>query len=253
GYDDLHKLIFDIETTGLDPLINRVFLIGIRDNRGFETLLSAKELDNDEYEKELIYSFWATIRRVEPSMIAGYNSENFDFYFILKRMEIIGIAINSVQTTRDDENQHSIVRKPATITLGGETEDYEKTIMWGYDVLDIMHSVRKAKAIDSSIKKTGLKYIVKHQRVNKPDRMYIEDGKDIYRFWKDNPHFVINTSDNKYVKVPKEFQGEPERYLTSEEVKDIFKTSENPQLKLTSGREITQRYLQDDLWETQKV
>jgi hypothetical protein len=35
-YKDIHKVTFDIETTGLRYAVSRLFAIGIRDNRGFE-------------------------------------------------------------------------------------------------------------------------------------------------------------------------------------------------------------------------
>jgi hypothetical protein len=33
-YNDVHRLVFDIETTGLEPEKNKIILIGIKDNRG---------------------------------------------------------------------------------------------------------------------------------------------------------------------------------------------------------------------------
>ena len=36
-YDDVHRLVFDTETTGLDPVVDRIILIGLKDNKGFDT------------------------------------------------------------------------------------------------------------------------------------------------------------------------------------------------------------------------
>jgi len=41
AYHDLHRLQFDLETTSLDPARGRIFLVAIRDNRGFEQVLEA--------------------------------------------------------------------------------------------------------------------------------------------------------------------------------------------------------------------
>jgi len=43
-YDDVHRVSFDLETTGLDPLQHRIFQIGIKDNRGFQHILHSLKL-----------------------------------------------------------------------------------------------------------------------------------------------------------------------------------------------------------------
>ena len=47
-YKEVHRLTFDIETTGLRYQISRMFAIGVRDNRGFETILEVEKRDDDE-------------------------------------------------------------------------------------------------------------------------------------------------------------------------------------------------------------
>lgn len=39
-YEDVHRLVFDIETTGLDPEVDKIILIGMKDNRGFLKIIS---------------------------------------------------------------------------------------------------------------------------------------------------------------------------------------------------------------------
>lgn len=53
-YKDVHKVTFDIETTGLRYEICKVFAIGVRDNRGFETILEVDKYDDDESEITVI-------------------------------------------------------------------------------------------------------------------------------------------------------------------------------------------------------
>ena len=87
-YDQIHRLVFDIETTGLDPKTSKMFLIGMRDNRGFLKLLSAK---NEDEERIMIVDFFKTIDELKPSLIGGYNSAFFDFPFILERAKILNL------------------------------------------------------------------------------------------------------------------------------------------------------------------
>ena len=43
--------------------------------------------------------------------------------------------------------------------MGPEMEYYDQTHMWGYNIMDVSHAVRRAQAINSSIKGWSLKYI----------------------------------------------------------------------------------------------
>ncbi|HEX6799338.1 MAG TPA: DNA polymerase domain-containing protein [Ktedonobacterales bacterium] len=43
AFDDLHRLQFDLETTGLDPRRDAIFLVAVRDNRGLECVLDASQ------------------------------------------------------------------------------------------------------------------------------------------------------------------------------------------------------------------
>ena len=47
-YDDVHRMIFDIETEGLEASKHRINQIGIRTNKGFETILSVEGKDETE-------------------------------------------------------------------------------------------------------------------------------------------------------------------------------------------------------------
>jgi DNA polymerase elongation subunit (family B) len=81
-YDDVHKFVFDIETTGLNPDKNRIFAIGSKDNRNFVSIDFVNEMNNDEEERKLIINLFNYIDKLKPAIIFGYNSEDFDFSFI---------------------------------------------------------------------------------------------------------------------------------------------------------------------------
>ena len=279
-YDNLHRLVFDIETQGLRPSINRIFAIALKDNLGFEKLLKVKENDNDEEEKKLIVNLFEIITELKPAVIAGYNSEEFDFDFILKRAEILGVDLTKLKTTLNDK---STLRRNhrATVKIGGDTLRYTSTIMWGFTVIDIMHAVKKTAAINSDIKEFGLKYICKFEEVAKENRMYISgDDNGIYHIWRDNKIHFINPQNNNYIIIPDEFQelglnlyklqnSKEELNLGDEDYKKIrngflkdntefvqwFKDNciENNYIKLISGKEILERYVLDDVWETEKI
>ena len=226
-YDDVHRMVFDIETHGLDPATSRIFAIGISDNRGFNKIITMR--DNDESERNGIIAFFQIIDGLKPTIIAGYNSENFDWHFIIERLSICGVDVKRVAKTL---SKIPLYRKKATLKLAAEIEQYQQTVMWGYNIMDTIHAVRRAMAINSNIKAAGLKYITKYSNANKDNRVYI-DGDQIGPMWNDELYW-FNTKNGQW--------GKWEHKYAIEE--DTIKVK---------GSYIVKRYLKDDLWETMKV
>lgn len=246
-YSDVHKVVFDIETTGLDPIKDKIFFIGIKDNKGYTKVLVNEDIDNPSCEALLIESFFTEIRNLKPAIIGGYNSENFDFNFICLKAEKYGL-IKNITTSLSKAYGNTpkpIKRIPnQSIKIGAESENYTKTVLWGCSVIDIMFSVRRAKALNAEIESHGLKYITKYFNINKPDRMYHKDKYGtIYEVYKQNKNFIINSADSNYKIVPNELQETPEVYLAKNSNYD----------KIITGSEIIYQYLLDDLEETAKV
>lgn len=290
-YDELHKLVFDIETTGLRYHNGRIFQIGIRDNRGFEKILEVKNFDNDKDEKSLIIDFFNVLNHIKPAVIAGYNSEDFDFDFIVGRANILGINLTLIRTTLDNQEyvdqsgNKRFIRtikkdetKKSTVKLGNTTEKYKATKIWGYSILDILHAVKKTAAVNTEIKNNKLKYICKFEKIAKPNRMYVE-GDAIHEIWKEDMVYIINPVNNEYCRVPLQNQksGEilyelqtlkntlqPEEFkikrkeILSELPNDIMSWLQSKQnqygsYKFIKGGDIVRQYLLDDLWETDRV
>lgn len=276
-YENIHKLVLDIETTGLRYSISRIFSIGIKDNRGFETILEVDKEDDDESERKIIIKLFEIINYLSPSIISGYNSEEFDFDFILNRAKILEIDLKSIKTTLDKDKV--IDRKPSTVKIGGDSIRYMSTIIWGISVIDIIHAVKKAAVMDTDIKEFGLKYICKYADIAKPNRMYIDGDDDgIYKMWKENKMFFINPDNNHYIQIPDEYQNigynlfklqNTKKELSNEEYKkiknNILKNNSDfvvwykkqyekeKYTRIINGKKILRQYLLDDLWETEKV
>lgn len=235
-YDDVHRLQFDIETSGLNPKRDRIFQIGVKDNRGYEKVLeitgdTKKELRFNE--QKAIKSFFDIIEYLKPDIIAGYNSEFFDWTFFFKRCELFNINIKDFAKTLNPTKKE-IYRRKATIKFGAETENFEQTTMWGYNIIDVAHAVRKAQAINSEIKGWGLKYITKYSDAAKPNRVYVP-GDKIYETWSD--------VENKYA-----FNNINGEWYVISDIKPIIDGFTE-----TTGAYIVERYLLDDLWETEQV
>lgn len=274
-YRNVHKVVFDIETTGLRYQTSRIFAIGVRDNRGFETILEADKLNDDESEIKLIQDFFNLINILQPAVIAGYNSEEFDFEYILGRAKILGMDIEKLPTTLK-EGVH-LKRIPNTsVKYGNSADKYTATNMWGYSIIDIIHASKKTAAINTEVKATGLKYIAKHEKIAKPNRTYIKgEDNSIGRFYGENKMFLIDET-NSYVQIPDEFQEISKKFYTLQANKDRLSETDYKNLKIKylnsnkefvkylrnispnmnkfiTGRKIVKQYLLDDLWETEQV
>jgi len=197
SYDEINKFIFDLETTGLDPNINKIFLIGIKTNKGYEKLIECN-LEDEESERQGIIQFFDEISQVKPAIIAGYNSANFDWYFIFKRCQVLGLDIETIAKTLKPDQK--IWVRESMLKLGNEVETYIQTNMFGYSIIDINHSTRRAQAIDSDMKYTKLKYVCKYNDVAKPNRVYI-DGENIGKYWESNNKFYFDNKSGSYTKT----------------------------------------------------
>ena len=234
-YDNLHRFQFDLETEGLHASKHAIFQIGVRDNRGLEGVLETTGDDGymkRDSERINIDKFFKIIDMVKPDIITGYNSENFDWPFLFERAERLSIPITELAITLN--RMSKIRRKPSTLKVGGETVPYNQTLMYGYNIIDVSHAVRRAMAINSEIKAWGLKYITKYSEIAKPNRIYVQ-GDKINTTWADK----VN------------------KYALDDNNGDWYKISETNPLKdgykIVTGALIVQRYLCDDLWETEQI
>lgn len=235
-YDELVRLQFDLETGGLNPEIHRINQIGITTNKGYQNIIAIDgETKSEKNKNELnaIKLLFKTISEIKPDVITGHNSENFDWNFIIVRCEMLGTTVEEVSKEFFRQGLYKS-KKKTVLKLGGEIEYFFKTNLWGYNITDSLHAVRRAQAIDSNMKKADLKYVTKYSKLKKPDRVYIP-GDKIVRTWNDieNSYALNNSNGDWYI------------INTKNSLKDGYE-------KVT-GKYLVERYLKDDLYETDKV
>ena len=170
---------------------------------------------------------------LKPDVITGQNSENFDWNFAFVRLEVLGTNISEIS---QKYFRYPIYKskKPTVLKLGGEVEYFYKTNIWGYSVTDSLHAIRRAQAIDSNMKKADLKYVTKYSKLNKPNRVYVP-GDKIETTYQDTVNsYAFNESNGSWYIIDNEHPLKKE-YTTK------------------TGKYIVERYLKDDLYETDKV
>jgi DNA polymerase elongation subunit (family B) len=233
-YNDITRLVFDLETTALEPKDGRIFMIGVKTNKGFKKVI---ECANEDDERKGIVEFFKIIDEIKPSIIGGYNSFNFDWFWIYERCKALNIDIKRICKSLNP--QRTISQKDGMLKLANEVERYEQTSIWGYNVIDIIHSVRRAQAINSSIKSAGLKYITQYIEAEAADRVYIPH-EEIGSMYAKKEEYWLNLQNGKYKRANKpEFDNLDIRFP-------------NVYVK-TTGDDIVERYLDDDLEETLAV
>ena len=232
NYNEVTRLVYDLETTALDPKDGRIFMIGIKTNKGYHRVIEC--MDESE-ERNAIIEFFRVIDELKPSIIGGYNSANFDWHWIFERCRILGLDPKKI--CRSLHPQHSFTRKDSMLKLANEVENFTQTSIWGYNVIDIIHAVRRAQAINSSIKAAGLKYITKYINAEAADRVYI-DHENIGKMFLNKDEYWLNVNNGNYKK--------------GIDYQDLDIKFPGVYKKIT-GDKLVEMYLDDDLDETLKV
>lgn len=264
-YDDLLKMTFDLETTGLDTSKDRIIQFGIKFNRpfpnhpdGFEKILTVvgeTEEDKDACELMCIDTFLKIIYTFKPDIITAHNGENFDWNMIIGACKRLGTSLEEM--SKPYFNGEFIYKdmKETVLKLGGEIETFYRTQVPGIIVTDSLHAVRRAQAIDSNFLQANLKYATEYLGMKKENRVYVP-GKMISTTWKDTvEHYAFNNTNSDW------YRYDPTAVTTDEEIAEAGKKKDYIPVRntildgyvLKSGKYIVERYLGDDLWECEKV
>ena len=245
-YDETLRMIFDLETTGLDTRRDRIEQIGVRFNRpvkykgktyNFERVFAVEgttDSERDASELEAIRNFLLCVSLFKPDVITAHNGENFDWNMLIGACERLGTSM--YELSKEFLNGEPIYKsqKENVLKLGGEVEKYRPTVVPHTVITDSLHAVRRAQAMDSNMKKADLKYATKYAKLVKKNRVYVP-GDKISTVWNDNEaHYAFNNEDGKWYEI-----------TDKKPLKDGYEA--------VTGRYIVERYLLDDLWECDKV
>ena len=190
-YDELLRLIFDLETEGLDPKRHRILQVGLRFNRPIPTktgireysqILSLKgetEEERNANEIELITLMLKVIQHYKPDIITAHNGENFDWHFIIERCAQLGTTIEELSAKFFNGENIRKNNRESILKLGGEMETFYQTIVPNTIITDSLHAVRRAQAMDSNMERADLKYVTKYSKIVKPNRVYVPGDSGI--------------------------------------------------------------------------
>ena len=209
-YDQVLRMIFDFETTGLDTKKDRIEEFGISFNRPFmyggkmiefrRIFSTTGETEEEKNKSELanILMFFKIIKEFKPDVITGHNCETFDFNILFGACERLGFDIEAYTSELFDGSSARKEQKETILKLGGEIETYHRTIMPRSIITDSLHAVRRAQALDSNMLFSNLKYVTKYSKIVKHDRVYVP-GERISEILNDKEnHYAFNMEDGDW-------------------------------------------------------
>ena len=199
-YDELVRMQWDLETTGLEPQKDTIEQIGIRTNKGFEKILTITGNTPEERlesQRKAMIEQYEIMRDIDPDVMSGYNSENFDWNFEIEQWKKYGVDMKDVTGSILREGIYKKKRE-AILKLGGEMERYYPTVCGSINLTDGLHAVRRAMAQDSNIKSATLKNISKDFNLKKKNRVYVP-GISISEIWNDlEEHYAFCEEDGDW-------------------------------------------------------
>lgn len=187
-FDELHRMQLDIETyssrgsrfSNPARLEDRIILIALSDNRGWEQVVGGKHVPEEQILTEMI----ELIRKHDPDVIEGHNIYNFDLQYIMSRCRLHGIECT---IGRDGSPVRSSDSRSAF------AERSVEHVIWdvaGRHIIDTWLLLQSYDASKRSLESYGLKYAARHFGFAREGRVLIEPAR-ISWFWDHEPDTLI--------------------------------------------------------------
>ena len=185
SFDQLHRLQFDLETTGLNPARDRVFMISVRYPTGATEVLEARDR-SEAAEAQLIRDLMSRVAATDPDVIENHNLHGFDLPFIDQRARRLGVDVTLGRTGPPGLRQR--VARRGMAGAAGERRRV-RFIAPGRELIDTMDAVLRYDFSTRSLPGHGLKAVARHLGIARPDREYIK-GSQVYPTYRRDPERV---------------------------------------------------------------
>ena len=180
AFEDLHRLQLDIETytsprfrfSNASRPEDRIILIGLCDNRGWEHIINGKKLS----EKQMLTELVGLVNEKDPDVIEGHNIYNFDLPYILQRCGLHGVTLS---IGRDGSVPRSFEGR---ISFADRAGEFSVAEIPGRHLIDTRVLLQSFDMIKRDMESYGLKYAAKYFGFASPQRTYIP-GEKISWHW----------------------------------------------------------------------
>lgn len=185
-FDRVHRLQFDLETTGLDARRDRIFMIAVRYPGGATEVLEAAG-EGDVAEADLIRRLVERIRAADPDVIENHNLHGFDLPFLDQRARRLGVPLALGRVGGPGLRQRGA--RSGFMSSSGDDQRRVRFVAPGRELIDTLDAVRRHDFSTRDLPGHGLKVVAKHLGIAAPDREYIR-GDQIYATYRRHPERV---------------------------------------------------------------
>lgn len=187
-YDDVRRLHLDLETTGLDPQRDRIFLVALRTPDGDVEFVEGRS-DDPRHEPEILRRLFERIRVLDPDVIENHNLHGFDLPFLLARARLHRIPPRLGREPAPFPKTRGARRG----TTPGATSEWNgprlRFTVGGRELLDTMDAVIRHDFAARDLPGHGLKVVAKHLGLAEDDRERIP-GARVHATYRSDPERV---------------------------------------------------------------
>jgi DNA polymerase I len=192
SFDELHRMQVDLETTGLDPAHDRIFLVALRAPDGSTEILEAHG-DDDASEVDLLHRLVARARDLDPDVIENHNLHGFDLPFLARRAQLLGVTLALGRAGAPGLRQRPASRG-ASLGRGtsGRTQEPMRRMRYtvpGRELIDTLDAVLRHDFSARDLPGHGLKAVARHLGLASPTREHIP-GARVYEVFRRDPERV---------------------------------------------------------------
>ena len=184
SFDDLRRMQFDLETTGLNPDRDRIFMIAVRDPSGATYTLEVP-CDGNAGEAALIRELVTRVKAADPDVIENHNLHGFDLPFLARRAQILGVPLALGRI-----GPPGLRVRAARRGYAERSEDRRvRYVAPGRELIDTMDAVLRYDFSARELPSHGLKAVARHLGIAGPDREQIL-GSQVYAVYRRDPERV---------------------------------------------------------------
>ncbi len=187
AFDQLRRLQLDLETTGLDPAHDRIFLVAVRDPDGATQMLEARD-ETPAAEADLLARLVAHVTACDPDVLENHNLHGFDLPFLERRARLLGVPL---ALGRAGPPAVELRARPAR--RGGPSPTHPlrrvRYTMPGRELIDTLDATLRHDFSARDLPGHGLKAVARHLGLAASDREHIA-GAHIYDVYRRDPDRV---------------------------------------------------------------
>ena len=183
-FDRLRRLQLDLETTGLDPARDRIFLVAVRDPDGATQMLEAAG-DDPRDEAALIARLVAHVQACDPDVIENHNLHGFDLPFLERRARVLGVPL---ALGRAGPPAIELRARPARRGAPSPTNPLRRVryTVPGRELIDTLDATIRHDFAARDLPGRGLKVVARHLGLAASDREHIP-GAQIHAVYRSDP------------------------------------------------------------------